>query len=102
MKNIKLTVVIPTFNESDIIESSLKIISEDLKEMTPHTEIIIADDGKDDLPEVIARCGESFGYASVIVMRNTKPLGKGQSIKRAFDVSRGHVVGFIDVDLSVA
>lgn len=96
-----LTVVIPTYNEGDIIESSLKRISEELGDLRAQTEIIIADDGTDELPEVVERCGASFGFSSISVLRNDTHLGKGDSIRRAFEVSRGDIVGFLDVDLSV-
>ncbi len=98
----ELTIVIPTYNEADLIESSLMRIGEALGDMRSRTEIIIADDGSDDLPAVIDRCRGSLGFAAILVMRNETPLGKGGSIARAFRASSGVVVGFIDVDLSVA
>jgi len=97
----ELTVVVPTYNEGDIIESSLKRLSEALGNLCSQTEIIIADDGKDDLPIVVERCGKSFGFGLIRVMRNKNRIGKGVSIKQAFEVSRGKIVGFIDVDFSV-
>src|SRR5689334_15087332 len=102
MEKIELTIVIPTYNEGDIIESSLRIIGEALDDLRPKTEIVIADDGKDDLPAVIEQIGKSFGFSAIRVMRNPIPIGKGGSIREAFKVSRGRIVGFIDVDLSVA
>lgn len=101
MAKTELTVVIPTFNEGDIIESSLKHISRALGEMCSKTEIIITDDGKDDLPEVIKKIHKLFNFSNIYVIRNKVHLGKGESIKQAFKVSQGNVVGFIDVDLSV-
>ncbi len=101
MAKFELTIVVPTYNEGDIIESSLRRVSEALGDIRSRTEIIVADDGKDDLPVVIERCGESLGFSEIRVMRNGIHLGKGESIKRAFEVSRAAAVGFIDIDLSV-
>ena len=102
MAKSDLTIVIPTYNEGDIIESSLKRISEALGSRRSQTEIIIADDGKDDLPIVIERSGRSFGFFVVRVIRNENRLGKGESVGRAFKSSGSNIVGFIDIDLSVA
>lgn len=102
MNRPELTLVIPTYNEGDIIEASLKAITGALGDMRSRTEVIIADDGADDLPEVIERCRGSFGLADIRVMRNRSRIGKGKSIGLAFGASRGDIVGFIDVDLSVA
>ncbi|MCX6718899.1 MAG: glycosyltransferase family 2 protein [Candidatus Taylorbacteria bacterium] len=101
MAKKELTIVIPTYNEGDIIESSLRRISRALGNTCSQTEVIMADDGKDDLPLVIERLSNSFGFATVRVMRNTIPLGKGESTRTAFNASVGEIVGFIDVDLSV-
>lgn len=102
MAKFDLTIVVPTYNEGDIIESSLKRISGALGDLRSRTEIIIADDGKDDLPAVIEKSGRSFGFSAIQVMRNGHRLGKGESIGRAFKTSQGNIVGFIDIDLSVA
>ncbi len=101
MNSPDITVVIPTFNEADIIEGSLRRVSQALGETRSHTEVIIADDGKDNLPEVVDRCRKSLGFAHLIVKRNVIPLGKGDAIAKAFMVAQGKVVGFIDVDFSV-
>ena len=102
MTKSELTIVIPTYNEGDIIESALKCVSEALGELRKVTEIIIADDGNDDLPVVVERCGLLFGFVDVKVMRNKSRLGKGESIRKAFMVSQGDIIGFIDIDFSVA
>ncbi len=102
MTQYELTVVIPTFNEGDIIEASLKRVSAELGDLRSETEVIIADDGTDDLPAAVERCGVSCGFGAIRVIRNKTSLGKGDSIALAFRVAAGKVVGFIDVDFSVA
>ncbi len=102
MAKFNLTIVIPTYNEGDIIEGSLKRVAADLGDLRTRTEIVIADDGSDNLPEVVNRSGKSLGFGTLRVIRNGDPLGKGISIQDAFHVSQGAIVGFIDVDFSVA
>ena len=98
----ELTIIIPTYNEADIIGNSLAVIASDIGGLCRSTEVIIADDGTDNLPELIRQAGASFGFASIRVMRNQDRLGKGRSIARAFQEAEGAIIGFIDIDLSVA
>ena len=97
-----LTVILPTYNEADIIFSSLSRIAHDLGSLRELTEILIADDGTDNLPEMVAKSGRSLGFESIRVMRNADRLGKGKSIERAFREARGSISGFLDIDLSVS
>jgi len=101
MNEPELTIVIPTYNEGDIIVASLKRLSTTLGDLCKQTEVIIADDGTDDLPAVVEQCKNSLGFMAVKVMRNSPALGKGRSIVKAFNASRGAITGFIDVDFSV-
>lgn len=101
MTRPELTIVIPTYNEEGIIQSTLERVSAALGDVRSHTEVILADDGSDNLPAVIERIGGKLGFAEIKVMRNPVPVGKGESIRRAFQAARGAIVGFIDADLSV-
>ncbi len=101
MSRYALTIVIPTFNEANVVVSSLTAITEALGDLRQHTEIIFADDGADDLPIIIEKFGKSFDLGNIRVMRNPEPIGKGGSIMNAFHSSEGAIVGFLDVDLSV-
>lgn len=97
----ELSVLLPTFNEADIILNSLKVLADTLgKDFTQKCEVIITDDGKDSLPEVVQSESSKFGFFKVIVMRNSPPVGKGRSLAFGFKKARGAIVGFLDVDFS--
>lgn len=101
MTPTKLTVVIPTYNEEEIISFCLTEIAKALpNELSQETEIIVADDGIDNLPAIVESCKKSLPFQSVSVMRNTPGVGKGQALVLAFQKAKGNVVGFLDVDLS--
>lgn len=101
MKNPGLTIIIPTYNESGIIVQALGRIETAIGGLKSDAEILIADDGQDDLPQAVEKSKLSLGFASVVVMRNPMRLGKGASIRKAVAGALGDVIGFIDADLSV-
>lgn len=95
---MKLTIVIPAFNEepaiASIIERSLaarRSIAHD----SPVTdvEIIVVSDGSTDGTATIAS-----GYADVRVIVFERNRGYGAAIKRGFEEGTGDLVGFLDAD----
>ncbi len=101
MSNIELSLLLPTYNEADIIEHALVAIETALSpDLCLKTEIIIVDDGTDALPDHVNRLKPKLKFADVIVLRNDPPLGKGKSLTAGFDKARGQISGFLDVDLS--
>ncbi|HRK01273.1 MAG TPA: glycosyltransferase [Oligoflexia bacterium] len=98
---MRLTVVVPTFNEADTIENSLREIERVLgPELSKDTELLIADDGSDPMPELVERLKKEIGFARLELLRNSPPVGKGLSLARAFERAQGRTVGFLDADLS--
>ena len=101
MPALELSILIPTYNEGDIIEDTLRKIAAALgKTLAAKTEVLIVDDGTDNLVEVVTKAAPAIGFRSVEVLRNSPPLGKGRSLARGFQRARGLVVGFLDADLS--
>lgn len=97
-----LTLIIPTFNEASIITQSLKSIAFSLGEkLSLKTEIIITDDGSDELPEAVRQQTGDIPFLHIKVIKNEKRLGKGKSLALGFKQAQGDIVGFIDADLSV-
>lgn len=96
-----LSILLPTFNEEDIIENTLKVIAESLgSDLSKKTEVIITDDGQDKLPEKIQNIKDQLEFLAISVLRNNPPLGKGSSLAKGFMKAQGKIVGFLDVDLS--
>jgi glycosyltransferase involved in cell wall biosynthesis len=101
MANIRLSLIIPTYNEQDTVEKSLTEIAQALgPELSHQTEIILVDDGTDGLNNLAPQLGRTLPFFSVEYMRNLKPLGKGASVAQGVEDARGELVGYMDVDLS--
>jgi glycosyltransferase involved in cell wall biosynthesis len=100
MEKPELSVIIPTYNEEEIIEEALEKISLALGPLSQKTEIIVTDDGTDGLEALVNAKGKNYPFQSVQVLRNNPKLGKGKSVAMGFEKARGSVVGFLDVDLS--
>lgn len=101
VRQTALSILIPTYNETDIIESALREIAIALKpDLAAQTEVIIVDDGTDSLLEVVARVSPSLPFAKVHTLRNTPGIGKGKSLAKGFEYAQSPIVGFLDVDLS--
>ena len=101
MASIELSILIPTYNEGDIIEDTLLKIAAALgTTLSAKTEVLVVDDGTDQLVEIVHKAAPVSGFRSVEVLRNSPALGKGRSLARGFGRARGSVVGFLDADLS--
>lgn len=89
-----LSVIIPCYNEAQIIGSTLQKVGYFLKEKQWESEIIVVDDGSIDGTAEVAR---KFGFK---VLLNGKNRGKGYSVKRGAEEAQGELILFLDADLS--
>jgi glycosyltransferase involved in cell wall biosynthesis len=96
-----LSVIVPAYNEENIIERNLSAICEYLKSLEEEYrwELIVVDDGSSDSTGEIA---ESFAAKrdGVIVLHHRFNFKLGQALRFAFNKSRGDYVVVLDVDLS--
>ena len=100
---MKLSVVIPIFNEEKTIE---RIVDEVLGEQTPK-EIIIIDDGSTDGTWSIIQKSKSIALRSknqnynekLKIIRNEKNKGKGYSVRKGIQEATGDVLIIQDADL---
>jgi glycosyltransferase involved in cell wall biosynthesis len=100
-KNMQLdcTVVLPAINEADIIEQTVKKISQALKTCGCTYEIIIAEDGSTDGTDKKAdELSQNLSY--VRHLHNDKRLGRGKALSNSFRQSNGNVLIYMDVDLA--
>ena len=89
------------FNEARLIAASLQAIASALGgELAGLSEIIIVDDGTDDLPSVVKGISPGLSFAKVCVLRSPVALGKGKALARGFEQARAPYAGFLDADLS--
>ena len=91
---MRVSIVIPAYNEEKRLPSALKKIKEYLEGKDWESEIIVVDDGSLDKTALLA---EKEGAK---VLRNEKNMGKGYSVRKGILESRGDFIFFTDADLS--
>ncbi len=99
-ESVYLSVVLPAFNESQRIRSSLEAVGRDLAAQKVTSEIVIVDDGSTDGTfDTVCDIAESL-RVPVTVARYERNSGKGHALKVGFELTRGRRVLFSDADLS--
>lgn len=99
MHSIDVSIIIPCYNEENIIEDSVNQICEIMDNTKFSYEIIFVDDkSKDRTVEKINR---------IIANRNMRAIfhdeneGRGKSVTDGIQIAKGDIVGFIDIDLEI-
>ncbi|RVU83756.1 glycosyltransferase family 2 protein [Leucothrix sargassi] len=100
-----VSVIIPAYNEQSRIADSLYEIKDYLSQQSYHSEIIVVDDGSNDLTTEIVKFIDIYGkemneHDEGVLMENIKNVGKGYSIARGMMRASGDIVLFTDADLS--
>lgn len=94
----KLSIIIPCYNEPDLVTGMIRQVSEIPLPNNLDREIIIVDDGStDNTPEQLA--GIALELGNLILLRNHINSGKGFSIRRAIERVTGDIVVIQDADL---
>lgn len=92
---MKLTVIIPVYNEKDTI----KKVIEKVKRAPVEKEIIIVNDGSNDgTKEVLNSLAKGKNH-HIKLVHLRKNMGKGQAIKKGFSLAEGDYVIIQDADL---
>lgn len=100
-----LSVIIPAFNEQNRIADSLYTIKDYLSEQPYRSEMIVVDDGSNDLTTEIVKFIDIYGkevneHDEGTLMENITNVGKGYSIARGMMRASGEIILFTDADLS--
>ena len=99
MNDIEVSLVFPAYNEVRDIERSVNAALEELKQITPRFEVIIAEDGSTDgTAEIAKRLAQE--HPEVRHIHSADRLGRGGALKRAFKEASGYILVYMDVDLA--
>ena len=94
---MKITVIIPMYNESAIIEKTALSLSEYMNKTFESYEIIFSDDGSTDNSVQIVK---DLGLPCVRVIEGVTNTGKGSAVRNAMLLADGDIRMFTDADLA--
>ena len=96
----KVSVVLPTYNEADSIETAVEQVMAALGENGLSYEIIIAEDGSTDGTDKKANMLSKKFASKVEHIHKEKRMGRGKALENAFNHSSGNILVYMDVDLA--
>lgn len=100
MANIKLSVVVPCYNEQSRFKKGFLHLYTYLKKQKYKWELIIVDDGsKDETLSLIKKIIDGLKNVKIISYKNNR--GKGYAITKGVLASKGQYIFFSDIDHSV-
>jgi len=92
---MKISIVIPAYNEENRIKTVLSKYSNHFQDY----EIIVVCDGIDNTLNIVKEASER--YTEIRLLNFKKRLGKGGAIIEGFKAAKGDRIGFVDADESV-
>lgn len=96
---IKLSVVMPAYNEEDAIEAAVEEVRLQVSNAVGANEIIVVNDGsRDQTGEILDRLAEHDELVRVIHQANG---GHGRALRTGLDAARGEFVFMIDSDRQI-
>jgi glycosyltransferase involved in cell wall biosynthesis len=94
------SLVVPCFNEAEILEKSTETILAYMPSVARRFEVILSDDGSsDETLDIIRNLDEEYGE---IRWASGPHEGKGSALTRGFQAARGEIQAFLDADLEIA
>lgn len=97
--DLKLSVIIPAYNEENRIAKTLEIVYEYFKKKEISFEIIVIDDGSSD--NTFSVVSSHFTrMPNLKYEKLPKNMGKGAAVKRGVEIARGSYILFSDADNS--
>ena len=99
MNNPYLTLILPAFNESRTIVSTLSKTIAYFDERRYTYQIIVAADGTDGTRKLVADLGRA--NPQIQVTGHPERLGKGRGVREAVAMATGEIIGYADADYKV-
>lgn len=97
MPNEKISLIIPAYNEAEIIADTIAQALEMLRRRFSDYELIIADDGSTDGTKEIVR---QINEPALRLVSYTPNKGKGCAVRQGMLVAEGNYVAYTDADLA--
>lgn len=95
---MKVSVVMPTYNEKENIEALIKAV---LHQVKGDVEVVVVDDDSPDGTwKVVEAAGEEMGVDRIRLIRRTEEKGLASAVRAGIKASRGDVIVVMDTDFS--
>tara|TARA_B100001250_G_C19803638_1_gene792277 strand:+ start:1762 stop:2472 length:711 start_codon:yes stop_codon:yes gene_type:complete len=94
---MKLSIIIPIYNEQDTIEKVIKTVEDTKVDNIKYKEIILVNDGSTDQTWQIIK--NYSGQDNVVIINQEKNQGKGSSIHKGINKASGDIIIIQDADL---
>ncbi len=94
-----LTVILPVFNEENVIKSTIQKVNQFLKNQDLTFEVIVVNDGSTD--RTVKRVKE-VELTNLVLLENNKNSGKGAAVKKGAMAAQGEFILFMDADFSTS
>lgn len=98
LKNSKLSIVVPVFNEARDLTKNLDALLEEVEGYFPTFEIIVVSDGSTDETNLKL---VSFRHPDVKPIISSKNGGKGNAVRKGFELAKGDYILFIDGGMEI-
>jgi len=99
LSNPYLTLILPAFNESRTIVSTLSKTIAYFEDRRYTYQVIVAADGTDGTRELVAELGRS--NPKIQAIGHPERLGKGRGVREAIGMANGEIIGYADADYKV-
>ncbi|NYB26375.1 MAG: glycosyltransferase [Methanobacteriaceae archaeon] len=96
---MKVSIVIPMYNEEENVIRTLEIIDKISKNFDDY-EIIVVDDGSSDDTYSLASNFQSNNSSNVHILKHPVNMGMGRALRTGFEKASGDAIVTIDADLS--
>ena len=99
MEKVDLSIIIPMFNEEEVIDETIKSVTAELDSLNLNWEIILVNDGSTDNTLDLCRQA-SVRDDRVKIVSYSPNRGRGYALRQGFNTASGDIVISIDADLT--
>jgi glycosyltransferase involved in cell wall biosynthesis len=98
----KVSIIIPAYNEEELIYKTISETLSTMDELGVGFEIIVVNDGSQDGTfEEASRASTESSKVNVKVVTYSKNMGKGHAVRYGFNYATGDLIAFLDADLDL-
>lgn len=96
-----VSIILPCYNEAGHLLKSIQALVEESKNFNfPYEFIFVEDKSTDTTVQILKNAEPNLKNARFIYHEKNK--GRGAAVKSGFEVAKGDIIGFIDIDLEIS